>query len=166
MTTKTGTARLGEGPAVEVKIGNASEALKAIQAAVAKRAYEAFQRRGSRPGSDQEDWRVAEGEVLQPLCCGILESRHNAEVSVHCSELGVKDIEEIEVCVEPHRLILVGKKRSRSGAREEAVVYRVLPSAAELDPSVVKAKLKQRGSLLEIELHKLGSSSLIESLAA
>jgi hypothetical protein len=73
-----------------------------------------------------------------------------------CSAVGAKDIREIEAVVEPHRLILVGKKRSDSEPGKDANVYRVLPLKEEFDPSSMK--LRQRGLLLEIEIHKSGMS--------
>jgi HSP20 family molecular chaperone IbpA len=69
--------------------------------------------------------------------------------------MGAKNLREIEAVVEPHRLILVGKKRSDCEPRKNADVYRVLPLKEEFDPS--SAKLRQRGSLLEIEIHKAGA---------
>lgn len=141
---------------VVAKIGNAADWRKSISAAIAKRAYEIYQSQGRRPGRDQENWRLAESEVLQPLCCGILQSKDEIMVSLFCSAVGAKDIREIEAVVEPHRLILVGKKRSDSEPGKDANVYRVLPLKEEFDPSSVK--LRQRGPLLEIEIHKSGMS--------
>jgi hypothetical protein len=50
----------------------------------------------------------------------------------------------------------VGKNPSDSEPGKDAGVYRVLPLNEEFDPSSVK--LRQRGSLLEIEIHKSGMS--------
>ena len=101
--------------AVKVKIVNAAECLPAISAVIAKRAYEIYESRGCRSGRDQEDWRMAENEILQPLCCGVLDSKEGVMISAFCSSCGAKDIEQIEVCVEPHRLIVVGTRASRLG---------------------------------------------------
>lgn len=68
--------------------------------------------------------------------------------------MGAKNLHGIEAVVEPHRLILVGKKRPGCEPGQDANVYRVLPLTEEFEPSSVK--LRQRGSLLEIELHKIG----------
>jgi hypothetical protein len=136
------------------KIGNAADCCKNISAAIAKRAYEIYQSQGRRLGRDQENWRLAESEVLQPLCCGILKSKDEVNISLFCFALGAKDIQEVEAVVEPHRLILMGKRRSDSEPGKDANVYRVLPLKEEFDPSSVK--LRQRGSLLEIDIHKSG----------
>ena len=109
------------------KIGNAADCRKGISAAIAKRAYEIYQSQGRRLGRDEENWHLAESEILQPLCCGILQSKDKVIVSLFCTEMGAKDIRDIEAVVEPHRLILVGKKRSDSEPGKDANVYRVLP---------------------------------------
>jgi hypothetical protein len=56
------------------------------------------------------------------------------------------------VCVEPHRLVIAGKKRPLSESEEGSTTYRVLPLQEGFDPSSMK--LKQHGPLIEIELHK------------
>ncbi|MGA8022218.1 MAG: Hsp20/alpha crystallin family protein [Candidatus Acidiferrales bacterium] len=139
---------------VLAKIGNAADCRKSIRATIAKRAFEIYQRQGSHPGHDRQNWRRAESEILQPLSCGILQSKNEVIVSSFCSAMGAKNLHGIEAVVEPHRLILVGKKRPGCEPGQDANVYRVLPLTEEFDPSSVK--LRQRGSLLEIELHKIG----------
>ena len=148
------TAVPNTGHIVAAKIGNAAECHKAISAAVAKRAFEIYQRQGRRPGRDQENWRAAEREILPPLTCGILKSKDNVVVEFSSSMLGAEDIEKIEVCVEPYRLILVGKRGPDSKSGDGIDVYRVISFKEECDPN--SAKLRQRGSLLEIEIRKSG----------
>jgi|SRR5271156_1875640 len=155
MKGQRAAAQRAKDDSVLVKIGNAADWSKKIRAIIAKRAYEIYQSQGRRPGHDQENWRRAEGEILQPLSCGILQSKNEVLVSSSCSAIGANSLGEIEAVVEPHRLILVGKKRSDSERRKEANVYRVLPLKEEFDPS--SATLRQRGSLLEIEIHKAGA---------
>jgi hypothetical protein len=86
---------------VVAKIGDAADCRKSISAATAKRAYQIYQSQGRRPGRDQENWRLAENGVLQPLCCGILQSKDEVMILLFCSAMGAKDIREIEVVVEP-----------------------------------------------------------------
>lgn len=152
---------------IKVKIGDSQACHQAISAAIAKRAYEIYQRRGCGPGRDREDWQLAEKEVLRTLsCCGILDSKNEIVISMFCSALGFEDIEEIEVCVESHRLILVGKKGSGSTSEEDTTIYRVLPLTEEVDPSSAKVWLKQRDSLLEIEVRKHCEEALGRTRAA
>jgi hypothetical protein len=137
---------------VDVKIGNVADCRKRMSGAIAKRAYEIYQRDERHPGRDLENWLLAESEVVQPLCCGVLNSKDEVFVSLFCSALGAKDVEEIEAFVEPHRLILVAKKRPSPESAGDPYIYRVFPLTGEFDPSSVK--LRQHGSLLEIKIHK------------
>jgi hypothetical protein len=130
------------------KIGRSAECSTALSAAIAKRAYEIYQRGGRLPGGGQENWHLAESEILQPLCCGILESEDEIIVSLFHSAVGGKSIQEIEVIVEPHRLILVGNKQSGSESGKRTSIYRVLPLREEFDP--FSAKLRQRGSFWKL----------------
>lgn len=165
MTNESANRKPGERRAVSVKIADARECAKAISAAIEKRARELG--RPCHPRSEQENWRLAEKEVLQPLCCGTLNSKDEAAVSIFCSALGVKDVQEIEVSVEPHRVILAGKSGSTTGPGEATTKYRVLSLADEIDPLSAKATLKQHGSVLEIELHKLAKEAPVaKSLVA
>ena len=80
-----------------------------------------------------------------------MKSRDEIIISVFDSVFISKDIDEIEVCVEPHYVMLVGKKQSVFG--EDVGAVRVLPLKDEFDPSSVK--LRQEGSYIEIEIRKL-----------
>ncbi|MGC2737854.1 MAG: DUF2934 domain-containing protein [Candidatus Acidiferrales bacterium] len=148
-------AILGE-HGVHVEIANAADYRKAISAAVKKRAYEIYQRHGSRPGQDQENWHQAECEILVPLTCGILRSEDGYVVELHLGALAALNLEKIVVCVEPHRLLVVGKKRLAAPSGEDPYVYRFHALKNECDPN--SPKLRQHGALLEIELRKAGAS--------
>jgi hypothetical protein len=138
---------------IKMKIGNPLECRQAISAAIAKRAYEIYQRRGRGPGRECEDWRLAEQEVLRTLsCCGIVDSKDQMDISVLSSALSSNAIEKIEICVEPHRVIFIGKTTSASH-KEGRAVYRVLPLKEEVDPLTVS--LTQKGCLFEIKLRKV-----------
>ncbi len=166
MSYGKGTAKAEKRRPVRARIGNVSECLGAISAAIAKRAYEIYQTRGGRPGNDREDWQLAEKEILQPLSCGVLESKDGVTVSTFCSTCGAKDIEEIEVCVEPHRLILAGTRGIKPGCAETAKFYRVLPLGDEIDPASVNVTMAQHGALLEIQMRKVRKESLPGNKAA
>ncbi len=156
MTNQTESAQPRNRCAANVKIGNASECLKNISEAIAKRAYEIYLLRGGAPGSDREDWQRAEKEIVRPLsCCGILDSEDEAVISFMDSALGGKNLEEIEICVQPHRVILAGKEKASPRQASRAAIFRVLPLEDEFDPSSAKLSLKQHGSIVEIEIHKL-----------
>lgn len=144
-------AESGEVRATDERIGDATECRKAISKAVAKRAYEIYERSGRQPGCDRKNWSLAESEILKPLNCGVLKSKDGVNVSICRSSLGSRDI---EVCVEPHRLIVMAHKDSHSMIGP--ATYRVLSLSDEVEPSSVK--LKTHGRLLEIKLSKAGAS--------
>lgn len=152
MTNKPPTSEPVEARAPSVKIGNATECSKSISDAVAKRAYEIYERSGRQPGSDRKNWFLAESEILKPLSCGVLKSKDGINVSICRSSLSAKDI---DVCAEPHRLIVMARNDSNSTIGPTAV-YRVLPLADEVDPSSLK--LRAHGRLLEIKLSKGGAN--------
>lgn len=167
MSADSGTVKPNERHAVNVKIGNASECQRAIRAAIAKRAFEIYQLRGRIPGCDLENWRLAESEVLRPLASyGMLDSKEETVFSMRCNSLGGNEIDKLEVCVEPRRLILAGKKGNGTAACDVTIAYRVLGLKEAFDPSSVKLTLKQRGTLLEIQLRKLGQPALVHKRAA
>ena len=142
----------GEAPATHLRIGDAMECSKAISDAVARRAYEIYERSGRQPGCDRKNWFLAESEILKPLNCGLLKSKDGVTVSICRSSLNAKDI---EVCVEPHRLVVMAHKDSNLTIGP-AATYRVLSLADEVEPSSVK--LKAHGRLLEIKLSKAGAN--------
>jgi hypothetical protein len=155
MKNSQGNTLLG-GHVVHVEIGNAADYREAISAAVKKRAYEIYQRHGSRAGHDQENWHQAECEILLPLTCGILRSEDGVVVELHLGALAALNLEKIVVCAEPHRLLLVGKRRLAAHSGEDPYVYRLHTLKNECDPNSVK--LRQHGALLEIEMRRAGES--------
>jgi len=165
MKNPSGKPSAGERSAISLKIGDAAACNKAISAAIAKRANELAQPWPCHPRSDQENWHLAEKEVLKPLCCGILDSKDEAIVSIFCSALGTKDLTEIEVCVEPHRVTLVGRGGSDGKPAENTTTYRALPFVDEIDPSSTITTLKH-GTTLEIRLRKVSKQELMPSRAA
>jgi hypothetical protein len=157
------SAKPNEKREVRVRIGDPRECAKAVSSAIAKEVNEEFRARQCARLEGEEVWQLAETKALQPLCCGILESSDGAVVSTFCSTLGAKDLKEIEVYVEPHRLILAAKNAEGAGL---ATAYRVLPFADEVDPVSVKAALKQNGALLEVKVRKVGQGPLVQRRAA
>jgi len=151
MKDKSLTAESGEARASNVKIGNATECSKAISDAVAKRAYEIYEGSGRQPGCDRKNWSLAENEILKPLSCGVLKSKDGVNISICRSSLSAKDI---DVCVEPHRLIVMAHADANSTIGP-AATYRVLSLADEIEPSSLK--LRAHGRLLEIKLSKTGA---------
>jgi len=155
MKNSQGNTVLGE-HVVHVEIGNAADYREAISAAVNKRAYEIYQRHGSRPGHDQENWHQAECEIFLPLTCGILRSEDGVVVELHLGALAALNLEKIVACAEPHRLLLVGKKRLAAHSGEDPYVYRF--HTLKNESIQISVKVRQHGALLEIEMRRAGEN--------
>jgi HSP20 family molecular chaperone IbpA len=83
--------------------------MQAVQLAVARRAYELFEKRGREHGHDWEDWFRAESELLRPASVLIKESGDH--ISIRANVLGFAE-RELRVSVEPHQVMILGKKEA------------------------------------------------------
>ncbi len=135
------------GPAVHVSIGKKEECWKTLAALIQKHASAIYQRRAETAEQGAELWKLAESQIEQPLCCGILNLTGGWLLSFNAAELGTTDI---EVCVEPRRLILLGTNPSIGGTGASDPVVRVLRLPDAVDPSSLK--VRQEGPILDIEL--------------
>jgi len=86
-----------------------------LQLAIARRAHELFEARGREHGRDLEDWLQAESELLCPTSIAMSESKDR--VSVRANVAGF-DQSEIEVSVEPSRVMILGKKTKNTRTTE------------------------------------------------
>jgi HSP20 family protein len=126
---------------------------------VMKRAYELFEQRGRSDGHALEDWLTAESELLQPVPVEI-EDREK-ELVLRADVPGFK-AEELNVAVEPSRILISGKSESKKEQKEKGkVVYseqrsseisRSLALPAEVLPDQANAVLKD--GRLEVMLPK------------
>jgi HSP20 family protein len=114
---------------------------------LAHRAYELFDGRGRQDGHDQEDWFRAESELLSPVLIEIEENEK--EMIVRADVPGFRD-KDLEVAVEPHRLIISGKREEiRDQTKRKAVyterrsdeVLRTIDFSEEIDPENASATL-------------------------
>lgn len=144
--TKMSIRRAGK--LLNVTVANTPATLKKIHDAIARRAYEIYAARVDAPGDEKLDWQIAENQVLVPLCCGVLRLEHGVLIEADISTLGCK---EINVCLEPRRLVIVGTSPA-DGNGLKVLTFRALNLPIAVDPS--SATLKQRGPILEIELHE------------
>jgi hypothetical protein len=149
-------SRVGE--KAKLAILSADEQTRRMQRAVARRAYEIFERRGSASWHELEDWRQAEAELLSPLCCGRMTVGDNLWVGTDAAAFqeGTTEIwvapPKITICGKPRR-DKVDAHRHRIGIRPDgAMIFHVLDLPVEIDPSYVTAKFN--GPSLEILLRK------------
>lgn len=131
----------------KVTVVDAAQCAQRLSAAIARRAEEISRRREGIAGGTTEDWRLAESEVVRPFCGGILESKEGFIVSLCRSDFAP---EEIEVCAEPRRLIVVEKKGTSAETGERPAVFRILALRRECDPSSLA--IRRRGSIFDLEL--------------
>jgi len=146
--------------------------MREVYNTVAQRAYELFERRGCQDGHDQDDWFHAELELLKPVPVEI--SDGDDELTVRAEVPGFRD-QDIEVRVEPHRLVISGKQEHvREETRKKTVysekrsneMFRMLELPEEVDPDKVTAALQD--GTLEISLPKAhsGRKTMLAAKAA
>ena len=86
-----------------------------LQLAITRRAHELFEARGGEHGRDLEDWLQAKSELLCPVSIAMSESKDR--VSVRANVAGF-DQSEIEVSIEPSRVMILGKKTESTRTTE------------------------------------------------
>lgn len=125
---------------------------------IARRAFEIFEGSGRWPGRELDDWLRAESELLHPMHLELTESVGNLTVRAEVPGFSAK---ELEINVEPRRLIVTGKRETNEETKKGETVYselcaneilRVVELPAEVDTSKVNATLKD--GILNIELAK------------
>jgi HSP20 family molecular chaperone IbpA len=127
-----------------------------IQHAIAYRAYEFFEARGRRHGSDLEDWFRSETELLHPQEVKIWESAN--EISVTAEVPGFLP-KELKIGIEPRRLTLwgqVGPENDRTASyptRAPLALLHTLDLPATVDPAAASATFAD--GLLKLVLPKL-----------
>jgi HSP20 family protein len=139
--------------------GTYVERMRHISGAVARRAYELFEARGSEHGHDQDDWFRAESELLTPVPAKVAAINGGLTVRAEVPGFAHKDI---EVHVESKRLIIYARAREnteqgrgRESARERTSYesFRVLDLPQEIEPDKITATLQN--DVIEITLQKV-----------
>lgn len=146
-----------------VAIDDVMARMNAFIESIALRAFEIFRARGGTDGYDLEDWLQAETELLHASHLHVTES---SDAFVVRAEVPGFDGRELEIGLEPRRLVITGRRQTRGLAPE--VVYsdrcsdqvlRVFAIPADVDPRKVTAALKD--GILEIEMPKAPPSAEI-----
>jgi len=130
---------------------------------IAKRAYEFFEERGRRIGSELEDWFRAEAEVLRSVPVTMKENENQFAVQAEVPGFKANDI---KIGAEPRRLVIEGNSEEVSEDKTEGETEKIIFSErrinrfcraidlpAEIDPAKVTANLKE--GLLHITLPKV-----------
>jgi HSP20 family protein len=150
------------GSPVFVEAEKLFEQMKEFSQSVARRAYEYFEARGREFGHDLEDWFRAESELMRRVPVEIKEA--DSQITVRAEVPGFA-ANEINVSVEPQRLVISGKsEKTTEDQKEETLLSefrsnqfcRELRLPAEVDPAKTTAVLKD--GVLELLLAKVAES--------
>jgi HSP20 family protein len=115
---------------------------------IARRAFELFDGRGRGDGHDLADWFRAEAEFLHPIHLDLSDSGDAFMVRAEAPGFSAK---ELEVGVEPRRLIISGQhETSRGHTGKKSIytercsdqIYRAINLPGEIDPSKVTTTFK------------------------
>ncbi len=168
MTAQTATALQPATTAVPVKQAesmNLSDQIQQVYDSIARRAFEIFENNGRWFGRDLDDWFKAESELLHPVHLEIAEADNSLTVQAEVPGFTTK---ELEINVEPTRLVITGKHEAKEESNKGKTVYseryakeimRVVDLPAEIDTSKANATLKD--GILTIELPKAVSAKSV-----
>lgn len=127
-------------------------------AAIQRRAFELFERRGARPGLDLDDWFKAEHDILGWPAAELKENEHAYGLQVTLPGFEPKDI---EVTATPGEIVVHAKAEHETTTEKDKVVwtefgsnevYRKVPLPGPVAIDKITAKLEK--GILRIEAPK------------
>jgi HSP20 family protein len=161
MAEKTATAvQIAREPTTvkPFKVESLAANMNSIIDAISRRAYEIFEGSGYAPGRELDNWFQAERELLHPVHIQVNESEDALEVQAEVPGFNEK---ELEVSVEPQRLVIRGNRETKAEGKKGKAVYsetcsdqilRIVDLPAEVETDKVAANLKN--GVLELHLPK------------
>ena len=134
------------------------ERMGKIYDSVAHRAFELFEHNGRSLGRDLEDWFRAEAELLHPVHVDLVETEEGLAVRAEVPGFTAKDL---DISIEPNRLIISGKRETKEERKDKKIIYREhnsdqimrmihLPVAVDED----KASATVKDGMLEVKMAK------------
>lgn len=150
--SSTAMQRSDQPPAVRLlKPGDMLERMQASFDAIARRAFEIFERNGMQPGHDLENWFQAETELFHPVHVEVAEEDRMLTVKAEVPGFSEKDL---QLSLEPQRLMITGKRQSRQEKKTKHTlhteqcsneIFRIVGLPKAVDPSApgVKATYEQ-----------------------
>jgi HSP20 family molecular chaperone IbpA len=137
--------------------------MQPLQLAIARRAFELFEKRGREHSHDWEDWFKAESEFLCPVSIATSESEDR--VSIRANVLGFTE-SELHVSIEPRRLAIFGKREGTTSQTEAGSIgladqspdqiLRLIDLTTEVDPG--RAVIELQTGMLKFELPTAATS--------
>ena len=133
--------------------------------AVSRRAYDIFERNGRMLGREWEDWFQAERELFHPVHVHVAESDNSLEVKAEVPGFSDK---ELEINVEPRRVIITGKRETAKEEKKGKTVYseacsdhlmRIIHLPVEVEAEKATATLKN--GILELSMPKAAKARTI-----
>jgi HSP20 family protein len=169
MAEKTGTAvQIAREPTTvkPFKVESLAAHVNAIFDAISRRAYEIFEGSGYASGRELDNWFQAERELLHPVRIQVNESEDALEIQAEVPGFNEK---ELEVNVEPKRLVITGKRETQTQEKKGKTLYsencsdqilRIVDLPAEVETNKVVANLKN--GVLELRLPKVAKTSNVK----
>jgi HSP20 family molecular chaperone IbpA len=159
-------------PVKAAKLEGSLERMEHLYDTISRRAYELFEQEGRVDGHHLRHWLEAERELLHPVHLKLEET--DTEFVVR-AELPGFTASDIEVSVEPRRVIITGKRESQEEEKQADAVYvehcsdeifRTMELPAEVNVIKVTATLKD--GVLNVQLPKAAATkpNLVEPNAA
>jgi|SRR5579872_814005 len=145
-------------PVNAARIEGSLERLEDLNDAISRRAFELYEQEGRVDGQDLRHWLEAEREILHPVHMKLEDT--GAEFLVLAELPGFK-ANEIEVSVEPRRVIITGKRELKEEDKQGDAIYveqcadeifRTMDLPAEVNALKVVAMLKD--GVLTVQLPK------------
>jgi HSP20 family protein len=133
------------------------ERFEKAYAEIANRAFRIFENDG-RIGRDLENWFKAEAELFHPVHVNVAEAEGTVTVRAEVPGFEAKDL---EIILEPQRLIVSGKRETKEETQKGKTVYkeecsseifRAVPLPAEVD--ALKATATLKNGVLELQVPK------------
>jgi HSP20 family protein len=145
-------------PAKAIERQDLFERFNHIYNSIARRAFEIFEGNGRSFGHELDDWFKAESELLHPVHVRMAESDDALTLEAEVPGFESKDL---QINLEPRRLIISGKKETKEEQKKGKAVYqeqcsneilRVIDLPAAVDTSKAAATLKN--GMLELQMPK------------
>jgi len=139
------------------------ERINRLHDAIARRAFELFERDGRADGNDVRHWLEAEREFLRPVNITVEETQ--ADVVVHAEVQGFA-AGDLEVNVEPRCVIITGKHQTKSEGKQGDASFseescEEIFRSVELPTEINTAKISTsfNNGVLNIQLPKIESKN-------
>ena len=149
-------------PVKSARIEGSLERMKHLNDAISRRAFELYEKEGRIDGQHLRHWLEAEREILRPVDMKLVDA--DGEFVVQ-TELPGFTASDIEVSVEPRRVIVTGRRESQEEDKQGGAVYveqcsdeifRTMDLPAEVNVLKVTAMLKD--GVLTVQLPKAAAT--------